>query len=429
MYDGPLINRNTLQVPSVNICVVNTFFPPHVSGTARAAFLLSNELSKRGHRVVVITSSTSVAPTIDRFNGVTVYRLRSVRYPELHLLHRAELYCNLLPGNLGTIVDILKKHKIDVVQTYGQFFDLTIIAVAASRMLGIPVVLTIGTRLEHPRARLYDTLFLLADRILIKRVVAHRVDRIVAPDKLMKDYIIKRYCVNKQFIRFIPTGVDINRFDKLEGRPIRKKYCVDDEDPLVLSLGTISNLRSPRSLIKAVPRVLKEFPSSKLLFVGAVYSTEAMHMVKKLGLEDSVIFCGKVEYTMVPSYLGACDVEGHDLESGLGIGLASLEAMAAGKPVLSSARQDNFIDLRLENWKNIVLVRPGHVEDISSALLRLLSDRRLREDIGENARKFIREHFSLDSECGKYETVYREIGAELSQPDSKTSSHQENSRS
>jgi glycosyltransferase involved in cell wall biosynthesis len=134
-----------------------------------------------------------------------------------------------------------------------------------------------------------------------------------------------------------------------------------------------------------------------------------MRLVERLRLTNAVTFCGEVEYNMVPEYLGACDIEGHDLDTGMAISLASLEAMAAGKPVLSSAKEDHFIDIRLENWKNIVLVRPGNSEDISRAMIRLLSNVKLREAIGQNAKKLLREHFSLDRMCDKYEDLYSEI--------------------
>jgi len=215
--------------------------------------------------------------------------------------------------------------------------------------------------------------------------------------------------VYRPLTRFIPTGVDVKQFEECDRQSVRRKYHIGDEDHVILSLGTISNLRNPVSLVRAMPNVLKEFADSRLLLVGAIHNPEAMHLAERLGLRESVIFCGRVGYNMIPSFLGACDVEGHDLDSGLGIGLAGLEAMAAGKPILSSAGENNFIDIRLENWKNIVLVRPGDVEDISRAVIRLFSDKELRDEIGKNAKKLLREYFSLGRVCQEYENLYSEI--------------------
>ena len=379
-----------------------------MSGSARLAFLLSEELAQRGHNVVVITSRIGGTPETEKRGAMTIYRLRSLKYPKIELLHNADLYWNLLPQNLGRILGILRRHRVDVVQAFGQFQDLTLVTIAACRVLSIPVVLSIHVRMEHPRS-LYNSIFVFGDKVLVRHLVAQRVKAVVALDKQMRDYIIERYNVANGTISFIPTAVDVARFEKCERQTIRKMYGLDGEQPVILSLGTISNYRSPTSLIRALPGVLERFPESKLLLVGAVHSTKPARLVKELGLEKSVVFTGRVDYSMIPSCLGACDVEGHDLESGMGVGLASLEAMAAGKAVLSSAREDNFINLKLGNWKNIVLVRPGNVKDISSALIRLLSDGKLRESIGMNARAFVREHFSLETVCRSYESLYEDI--------------------
>jgi len=401
-----LIQRRIVAgVPVMNVCIVNSFFPPHVSGSARLAFLLSEELSRRGHRVVVITSRIGGTHAIERRGTTTIYRLRSMKYPKIEMLYNADLYYSLLPQNLGRITGILRQHRIDVVQTFGQFQDMTFMTVLACRILDIPVALSIHTRMEHPKP-LYNDLFAFADKLLVRHLVTHKAKAVVALDRQMREYIVERYNVEREVVRFIPTAVDVARFEKCEGRPARRMYALDDKQSVILSLGSY---RSPTSLIRALPDVQKKFPRLKLLLVGAIRSAEPVHLVKELGLEKSVIFTGRVDYGMIPFLLGACNVEGHDLESGTGVGLASLEGMAAGKAVLSSAREDNFINLKLENWKNIVLVRPGNIKDISDALIQLLSDEKLRDNIGRNARAFVTEHFSIDAICRSYETLYRDI--------------------
>lgn len=392
----------------MNICVVNTFFPPHVSGTARAAYLLARKLSEAGHKLTIITSSIGGPSSTEKLDGMTVYRLRSFRYPKLEILHKADLYNNLVPGNFWHIVRILMREKVEVVQMFGQFFDLTFLCVLAAKTMRLPIVLTIGTRMEHTQF-MYDTFFRLADKTLIKQLVARRVNRLIAMDKLMYDYMKDRYNPSDLAIKFIPVGVDLERFQNVTGDAIRRQIGLGLEDPAVLSLGTVSNLRTANGLLNALPSVLQEFPGVRLLVVGPLYDNSPLELVRRLGLEKSVIFCGRVDYEMIPSYIGASDVEGHDLDTGLGIGLASLEAMAAGKPVLSSAKEDNFMDLRLKNWGNIALVRPGDAQDISNALVKLLSDRKLREQIGRNAQAYIRSNFSLEAACRKYEAVYGEL--------------------
>lgn len=398
----------------MNICIVNALFPPHVSGSVRLAFTLGRQLSLRGHRVVVITSQINGTSPLEKREGMIVYRLRSLKYPKLQILHGADLYFTLLPQNLPAIVKILIRHRVDVVHIFGQFFDMTFMAILASQILRIPAVLTICTRMMHTRPS-YHALFYLADKIMIKHLVARRVRRIVAQDKPMRDYILHRYGVDERLVRFIPGAVDTERFGKSDGKFVMKMHQVSEKDPVIMSIGAISNLRNPACLIRALFHVLKHFPNSKLMLVGSLYSTEAPRLVKMLGLDRSVIFCGRVDYDLIPSYLAACDVLANDLQHSFGVGLASLEAMAAGKPILSPARKDNFMSWELENWKNIVLVKPDDPEDISNALVRLISEKRLRKTIGRNARGFVRKHFSLNAFCQRSEALYGEV-SERSHP-------------
>lgn len=67
------------------------------------------------------------------------------------------------------------------------------------------------------------------------------------------------------------------------------------------------------------------------------------------------------------------------------------------------------MELRLKNWESIALVEPGNVRGISNALVKLLSDRKLRERIGRNAKAYVRNNFSLEVVCQKYESVYRDL--------------------
>jgi glycosyltransferase involved in cell wall biosynthesis len=399
----------------MNICIVNTFFPPHVSGTARASFLLARTLSEGGHTVTVITSSIRGTPKKEIDNGVAVYRLRSFMYPKLGILHKADLYCDILPGNLLQIFSILRNEKIELVQIFGQFFDLTFLSVLAAKALRLPVVLTIGTRMMHSNLA-YKTIFQLFDRTVVSHIVARRADRVIVMDRIMRDYIASRYALGAS-MRFITAGVDVERFGHASGALVRRTYGLDERDPIVLSLGNLSNFRRIESLAKALPTVLKEIPHLKILVVGAAYDNSQADLVRKLGLEKSVIFCGTVDYALTPSYFAASSVVANELEpdlylrfnSGIGISLASLEAMASGRAVLTAATEDNFPNRTLTNWQNIVLVRPGNVQEISDALLRLLSDQMLRETIGRNAQKFMREHFSVQTISENYEAVYKEL--------------------
>lgn len=391
----------------MNICIVNNFFPPHISGTAHAMYMLSKELSKRGHEVVVITVKIGNTKEKEIIDGFTVYRLPCIKYPKLKIAHNADLYFAFTPMNLFKIIKIIREHDIEIIHTSGQFFDLTVGAIIAAKRYKIPVVLTIGTRVEHP-SPIYNFILSSIDKTLIRIMINKGVDNVIAADKKMYYYMVNRYKLSAARISNIPYFVDTQKFQICNGEIVRQELGLSN-DFVMLFLGHINNMRNPIHIIKSIPEILKEHPNTKFLFVGKLFVNEPLALVKKLNLTDSVIFCGAVDHAKIPDYIGAADIEAQDLTLGLGIGIAGLEAMAAGKPVIAAVPEDNFIQPILKNWENVVLVPPADTKAISNAIIRLLSDSGLREGIGNNAKKLIARHFSLDAQCTKHELLYQKL--------------------
>ena len=65
----------------------------------------------------------------------------------------------------------------------------------------------------------------------------------------------------------------------------------------MLSVGTISNLRNPLSLIKAIPDVIRDFPEAKFVFIGDVYTEAPVNLTAKLDLENNIKFLGEWSMT------------------------------------------------------------------------------------------------------------------------------------
>lgn len=392
----------------MNICIVNSLFPPHLSGTSRGVFLLSKELSSLGHEVIVITTKIKDSEELENHEGVAVYRLPCKKYPKLEISHNADLYYSFTPSNYKRIKEILKKHNVDIIHAYGQFFDLTVLVEFAAKSLNIPFVLTIGTRIEHTN-KFYNFLLSSVNRVVLRALIKRSCGNLISLDKQMHDYIIKRYSFPQEKITYIPIAVDTDIIDRIKkNSKVRDNYGIGKEE-LMLSVGTISNLRNPLSLIKAIPDVIRDFPEAKFVFIGDVYTEAPVNLTAKLDLENNIKFFGRMEHDKIIELLKVTDIEGHDLEAGLGVGLASLESMASGIPTISSAKEDNFILPLLKNWENIVLVRPSDSNQISESIKKLFGDKKLRTKIGKNASDLIDKEFSLRIQGKRHQELYEII--------------------
>ena len=121
------------------------------------------------------------------------------------------------------------------------------------------------------------------------------------------------------------------------------------------------------------------------------------------GLEESIRLLGWRRD--VPAIMATMDMfvlmSAHE-----GFPLTVLEAMAAGVPVVST-RVDGCIEI-IEETRGGVLIERGDIEGGAAAVVRLLNDRRRREQMGRRARKGVA-RWNFDSMCERYKEVYWEV--------------------
>jgi glycosyltransferase involved in cell wall biosynthesis len=124
-------------------------------------------------------------------------------------------------------------------------------------------------------------------------------------------------------------------------------------------------------------------------------------MAKSLGLEADVSFLGFI--SDVPQFLAGIDIFVlPSLYEGLGV--AALEAMAAGKAVVAS-RVGGLAEL-VNDGENGFLVPPGDAEGLAAALAKLIRDKNLRAAFGQKGAARVREHFTIEQMAKKNEACY-----------------------
>src|ERR1700688_10432 len=208
-------------------------------------------------------------------------------------------------------------------------------------------------------------------------------------------------------INVLPLAVDMDRFRPSDRGDVRKRLGLDDR-PVILSLGRVIPLRDRLALVEALPKLVGHYPDLAIVVVGEVYDERFLERARALGVSDHLVLTGPVPYDKVPDYVAAADVEAHDLQ-GYGLGTASLEVMASGVPVVSVVHPDNFPGLELRNWEDNVIVPPDDPDALAGAVVRLLQDRELASRVGSGQRRFIEEHFSLESTIEQHEGFYHSL--------------------
>ena len=208
----------------------------------------------------------------------------------------------------------------------------------------------------------------------------------------------------------LPPGVDLTRFTPgVKSVELQKKWGIADA-PVIVSIGRLVARKGSDQLIKAMPDVLQRFPKSKLLLVGTGnYQKRLEKLVRNLKVQDSVIFAGRVEHELLPDYYRLGDIFAAPCRSrygGLeveGLGIVYLEASACGVPVIagkSGGAPDAVLD-----GKTGLLVNGRDHREIGAAVIKLLSDQPLRQQMGANGRVWMEQLWSWEGIGARFEEI------------------------
>ncbi|NIO19330.1 MAG: glycosyltransferase [Candidatus Aenigmarchaeota archaeon] len=210
----------------------------------------------------------------------------------------------------------------------------------------------------------------------------------------------------------IYNGIDISRFDlETDREEIRSMLNVDKNTKLIGTVGHLAPLKGFEELIQAMAEVIKGGFDTKLAIVGdTIYSSsdgykqKLLALVYSLGLKDRVVFTGFGEN--IPEFLASFDIFVLPSRSE-GFGRSNLEAMAMGKPVVST-NVGGIPEVVLDGITGI-LVPPRNSHELARATIRLLNDSELRESLGREGRRRVEDHFTLQAYAQRIQEIYGEI--------------------
>ncbi|KAA2257096.1 glycosyltransferase family 4 protein [Solihabitans fulvus] len=385
----------------MRIAVVNNFFPPRVGGSAYVSDTLARHYAKQGHEVLVITAAYKGALPVEERDGIKIVRMDSWTLPETRISFNFDITFALRWGNRKKVFRLLDDFRPDVIHQHGQFFDLTWQTGLWARSRKVPTLLTLHTRLQSPMKPVH-AVFRVMDATIVRPILAFiKPTKVVAIDTVFNEYIKKRYKLRDDRIEKIAVGVELDRFHDLdhvaERAKLRERFEIGD-GPLIASLGHVIPVRDRVNLVEALPGVLAKHPDTKVLIIGGMYYHRFLERAKELGVEHALICTGALPKADIPGILAGADMEVHDLQ-GFGIGIASLEAMAAGRPTVMAERPDYFQNAALRDGEDSLLVRPGDHAALAASINRLIEDPTLASKVGEAGRNWVFDNFEMPEIC------------------------------
>lgn len=226
-----------------------------------------------------------------------------------------------------------------------------------------------------------------------------RSDHVTAVSRYLAEYTQREMSIERD-IQVIPNAVDLERFKPEPSANLRHKYAHPEEKLLV----HVSNFRP----VKQTDEVIRIFAgvtehiSARLLMIGdGPERHKAFELAKALGVSGRVTFLGS--FPRIEALLAICDlfVLPSVLES---FGLAALEAMASGVPVIASSI--GGIPEVVEHGVSGLLTAPDDTAGMINNALRLLQDAELHRQFAHAARLRAETAFSEQIVLPQYRQAY-----------------------
>lgn len=393
----------------MRIALINNYFPPRTTGSAHLTEELAGWYAKLGHEVCVVTAQYADAPQHETRDGYQVFRLPAWKMPELPIAFGYDIRFAISPGNIRRFFRLLDGFKPEVLHQHGQFFDLAYLSCFYAWRRRLPHMTSVHARLEHPKA-LYGAAFRLADATIVRGSLSLARSHVVVMDKAMERYIRGRYHVPDVRMHGIPVGVDVDRFTAPVGvESVRERYGLDSR-PIILSVGHVTPYRNRVALVRALPHLIGITDHFQIVIVGGMHDEEFLAEADRLGVRRRLTLTGVVPKQDVAALLAVSTVEVHDLQR-QGLGTASLEAIAAGVPVVSDVERDNFPNVTLVDGEHLLIVPPDDPVILARTLARLLADADLRSRLGASGSAFVREYFGIEPIANSHLRAYEVMTA------------------
>lgn len=369
-------------------------------GSGVIAAEIGMAMARRGHRVHFI--GNDVPRRLDRFQeNIYFHEVELQDYP----VFVTPPYALSLASKM---VEVSTYEKLDLLHVHYAVPHATS-AYLARQVLGdkAPKIITTlhGTDITLVgNARSY---------LPITRFSIMESDGITAPSQYLKQATYDKLNVPTSLpIEVIGNFIDGERFKPAECHTVEKvKTCFKEHTGRERILVHTSNFRPVKRIsdvVKIFALVQKQIPTRLLLIGDGPERSRVEDEVRAAGLNENVRFLGKLE--TFEDILQQSDVFLLPSESE-SFGLAALEAMACGIPVVAS--RAGGIPEVVVHGKTGFLSDVGDVQDMANNVLTILNDSTLAESMCRESRKRAVDTFAMEHLVNRYETYYEQI---LNQP-------------
>lgn len=368
---------------SVHTCPVAALGGKKTGGMNVYVRELAGELGRRGIRVDIFTRCESLdSPEVKRLGpNVNVIHIPSGPAKTLEPMEIS----SFLPEFTANVINYKLEQQTHYDLIHAHYWLSGLVALKLKTAWKIPIVQTFHT-LGLVKQRFLPGLTEPLSRITAEKQLVRQVDRILAFTADEVGYLHNLYGADLGKISVIPPGVDVNRFRPISALPAKTKIKIPRNRRLILFVGRLDPVKRVEVLLSAFKRINNQMII--LTIIGGESRDENLDrlksMARNLKISDRVSFLGQRDQRILPFYYSAAEmtIVPSSYES---FGLAALESLACGTPVVAS--RVGGLAVLIADKQTGFLLPPNRIPPLAKAISLLSQIPKKRIEMGRAARR------------------------------------------
>ncbi len=296
------------------------------------------------------------------------------------------------PLKVNQLRSELRKANPAVVHTHGYYAGT--IGRTAGKLAGIPRMIHhvhstyIGYEARHHR---------------MERWLSRFTHRVLCCSVAVKDFVVATEQIKGERLQVVYNGVELQAAADTARDDIRREFGISDTAPLLITVASLQPHKGHRFLLEAMPIIHADQPDVELLLVGeGPLRKDLETQASELGIQDRVHFAGR--RSDVVDLLTAADLFVLPSSEREGLGIAIVEAMACGLPVIGS--DIGGIPEVIQDGETGLLVPPATPDKLAAAILQLLNDAESATTFGAASRHRYENVFTMQRMAEQLTTLY-----------------------
>ncbi len=288
----------------MNIALFTETYLPYINGVVTHIKSLKEGLEKLGHRVLIVCADPH---TKHHYIENGILHCPSVTNKRIYEYGVA---APLAPNRLK----LLREFDPDVIHIHNEF-GVGLSGVRYAKELDVPLLYTLHTMYEDYLYYIFpDKLIPFAQKAVKRyaKYLADRADMLLGPSAKVEEFF--RDCEVQKEVHVLANPVELEMFDKANvdhaaSGALKQSLHLSERDLILTFCGRLGKEKNVDLLLDYWKEGIDSHPDCKLLILGDGPERESfISHAKAIGVEDTVIFAGKIEHDKLPLYYDFCDL-------------------------------------------------------------------------------------------------------------------------